>query len=152
MHVPAHVLIDSFCSHNNTAAAKKLDDLYTLDGSRGVISVSKELAWEPELALTFEECFQAWGRVLELIQTYVPQEFDLWLAHYNRILHSPNKHEEWAICVAYDSEIRRRSCTSSIDPSVFHLAIWNDLETKNISRVEIQTVRAEIHRHSGSSS
>ncbi|KAJ7703510.1 hypothetical protein B0H17DRAFT_1175764 [Mycena rosella] len=34
-HVPAHFLIDSFCSHNNTAAGKELDDLYTLDGSRG---------------------------------------------------------------------------------------------------------------------
>ncbi|KAJ7083503.1 hypothetical protein C8R43DRAFT_1175192, partial [Mycena crocata] len=126
-HVPLHYLTDAFCSHNNIASAKELDDLYALDGSRGVVSVAKELPIAPELALTFEEWHQAWSRLLELFQTYLPGEYEFWLAHYNRILHKPNKDKQWSVWVAYDSEIRRRSCTCALDPSLFHLDIWNEV-------------------------
>ncbi|KAJ7924808.1 hypothetical protein B0H13DRAFT_2315142 [Mycena leptocephala] len=75
----------------------------------------------------------------------------LWLIHYNNLFNKPNKLENWAICVACDSEVRRRACTSSIDPSIFHLAIWNDLEVKHIGRVALETVRAEMAKTAGSS-
>ncbi|KAJ7112063.1 hypothetical protein C8R43DRAFT_1159290, partial [Mycena crocata] len=150
-HVPLHYLTDAFCSHNNIASAKELDDLYALDGSRGVISVAKELPIAPELALSFEEWHQAWSRLLELFQTYLAQEYELWLAHYNRILHKPNKDGEWSIWVAYDSEIRRRSCTSALDPSLFHLDIWNEVEAGDTKRKLIETVRAEAVKAYGAS-
>ncbi|KAJ7939212.1 hypothetical protein B0H13DRAFT_2300965 [Mycena leptocephala] len=86
----------------------------------------------------------------ELIETYVPQELDLWVQHYNHILSRPNNQEYWPVYVAYDSEVRQRSCTTgtSLDPAVFHLGIWNDLEAKHIARVAIDTVRAEISKSS----
>jgi hypothetical protein len=70
---------------------------------------------------------------------------------YERILRRPNQQDEWAVCVAYDAEVRRRSCTSSLDPAIFHLVIWNDLEAKHIARVALETVRAEIAKSGGSS-
>ncbi|KAJ6603847.1 hypothetical protein B0H10DRAFT_1957654 [Mycena sp. CBHHK59/15] len=149
-HISLHYLKDDFCSHNNTVSAKELDDLYTLDGSRGIIAVAKDLPFAAELELTFAEWFQAWGRLRELIDTYVPQELHLWDAHYNRILNKPNKHELWPVWLAYDSEVRRRACTSAIDPSVFHLEIWNDLEAKNMARVALETVHVELGQSSGS--
>ncbi|KAJ7355274.1 hypothetical protein DFH08DRAFT_621579, partial [Mycena albidolilacea] len=150
-HVPLHFLTDSYCSHDNAETAKELDDTYTLDGSRGVIAVSKTLPSEPELALEFGEWFQAWGRLLELIKTYCPTELHLWHEHYERILNRPNKQDDWALCVAYDTEVRRRCCSSALDPSVFHLAIWNDLEPKHMARVTLAKVRAELARASVSS-
>ncbi|KAJ7315254.1 hypothetical protein DFH08DRAFT_972270 [Mycena albidolilacea] len=133
-HVPLHFLTDSYCSYDNTETAKELDDTYTLDGSRGVIAVSKTLPSEPELALKFGEWFQAWGRLLDLIKTYCPTELHLWHEHYERILNRPNKQDDGALCVAYDTEVRRRCCSSALDPSIFHLAIWNDLEPKHMAR------------------
>lgn len=150
-HIPLQYLTDSFCSQDNAASAKELDDAYTLDGSRGIISVSKTLPSSPELSLSFADWFQAWGRLAELIETYLPQELPLWLINYNNLLNKPNKLENWTICVAYDSEVCRRACTTGIDPSVFHLAIWNDLEAKHIGRVAVETVRAEMAKTAGSS-
>ena len=93
-------MTDSYCSHDNAETAKELDDTYTLDGSRGVIAVSKSLPSEPELGLNFAEWFQGWGRLMELITTYFPEELPMWRKHYERILHHPNKQEEWTLCVA----------------------------------------------------
>ncbi|KAJ7433347.1 hypothetical protein FB451DRAFT_1064480, partial [Mycena latifolia] len=151
-HVPLHYLTDAFCSHDNLASAKELNELYTLDGTHGgVVSVPKDLPSAPELDLTFAEWFQAWGRLLELIRTYFRSEFPLWEQHYNRILHRPNKEENWALCVAYDAEVRRRSCTSGLDPSVFHLELWNELESKHIARRALHVVRIEMGKSSGAS-
>ncbi|KAJ7663279.1 hypothetical protein DFH06DRAFT_1128606 [Mycena polygramma] len=148
-HVPLQYLTDAFCSRDSTVTAKELDDAYTLEGSRGLISVAKTLPVMPELELTFAEWFQAWARHMELIGTYFPQELAAWTEHYNRILHRPNQQDDWAVCVAYDSEVRRRACTTGIDPAVFHLSIWNDLEAKNIARVTAATVRAELAKGLG---
>jgi hypothetical protein len=143
-HVPLQYLTDAFCSRENSALAKDLDDLYSIDGARGVISESKELPVGPELLLDFGQWFQAWGRFMELIETYVPQEAALWRVHYERIRDKPNKGDTWPVCVAYDSEVRRRSCNHGIDPSIFHLEIWNDLEAKHMGRVAVQTAREEL--------
>ncbi|KAJ7468917.1 hypothetical protein B0H11DRAFT_1920927 [Mycena galericulata] len=68
----------------------------------------------------------------------------LWREHYERILNRPNKEDDWALCVAYDTEVRRRRCVTPIDPSVFHLAIWNEVEPKHIARKTYEKVRAEF--------
>ncbi|KAJ7501673.1 hypothetical protein B0H11DRAFT_2224552 [Mycena galericulata] len=123
-HVPLYHLTDSYSSHDNTETAKELDDTYTLDGSRAVIAVSKSLPSEPELGLNFAEWFQGWGR-----------------------LHYEHKQEEWALCVAYDTEVRRRSCTTALDPAVLHLTIWNGLEAKHIARVTVEKSSTSNHRY-----
>ncbi|KAJ7627916.1 hypothetical protein DFH06DRAFT_1006615, partial [Mycena polygramma] len=143
-HVPLHFLTDKYCSRDNVKTTKELDDTYSLDGSCGIITVAKPLLAEPELALNFAEWFQGWARLLELIATYVPNELEDWRTHYERILKKPNKDDIWALCVAYDSEIRRRCCTSGIDPSILHLEIWNDLEVAHMTRVTYEKVSADI--------
>ncbi|KAJ7719800.1 hypothetical protein DFH07DRAFT_761014, partial [Mycena maculata] len=150
-HLPLHLLTDAYCARDNSVTAKELDDLWSFDSSRGIVPTAKPLDFEPEKSLDFQEWFQAWGRLLELIRTYVSSELEVWLKHYNRILHTPNKLEEWPIWVAYDAEVRRRSCTTALDPSEFQISIWNDLEAKHIARVTIQTVRAEMAKASASS-
>ncbi|KAJ7754014.1 hypothetical protein B0H16DRAFT_1833089, partial [Mycena metata] len=144
-HVPLHFLTDKFCGLSNSVAAKALNDLFTMDGSSGtVVSVAKELPVEPELALTFDEWFQAWQRLLQLIEEYVANEFHLWLVHYESILHRPSRALQWSLCLAYDSRIRRLSLVTAIDPSQFHLAIWNELETQFITNTAVQTLRADL--------
>ncbi|KAJ6462321.1 hypothetical protein DFH09DRAFT_1228301, partial [Mycena vulgaris] len=129
----------------------ELDDYYSIDSTHGIVARSKKLTIAPELSLTFAEWFQGWARLRELIQTYLPGELQYWLVHYERILNHPNQRDEWPICLGYCSEVRRRSCTSALDPSVFHLTIWNDQESKFMARVTLQTVRAELNIASGSS-
>ncbi|KAJ7489660.1 hypothetical protein B0H11DRAFT_1720127, partial [Mycena galericulata] len=144
-HVPLQYLTDKYCSFANHASTKELNDLFTVDNSAGaLVSMPKELAFEPELSLTFDEWFQAWGRLLELIETYVPEEHAMWVTHFESILHRPNRAHNWALCLEYDSQIRRRVCTSSIDPSIFHLDVWNELEAEHIGKRAIATVRREL--------
>jgi hypothetical protein len=144
-HVPLQYLTDKFCGLNNGTTAKALNDLFTMDGSSGtVVSVAKELPFEGELTLTFDEWFQAWQRLLQLIQEFVPEEYQLWLFHYESILQRPMRAQQWPLCLAYDSRIRRLATVSPIDPSEFHLAIWNELETGYITNTAIQTLRADL--------
>ncbi|KAJ7915001.1 hypothetical protein B0H13DRAFT_1711755 [Mycena leptocephala] len=152
-HVPLQYLTDKFCGLNNGTTAKALNDLFTMDGSSGtVVSVAKELPFEGELTLTFDEWFQAWQRLLQLIQEFVPEEYQLWLFHYESILQRPMRAQQWPLCLAYDSRIRRLATVSPIDPSEFHLAIWNELETGYITNTAIQTLRADLGSQSQSHS
>jgi hypothetical protein len=54
----------------------------------------------------------------------------MWEIHYTYILKNENRAELWPLYLAYDIEIRKRSTQTSIDPSVFSIGIWNDLETR----------------------
>ena len=144
-HVPLHYLTDKFCGLNNGVAARALNDLFTMDGSSGtVVSVAKELPVEPELALTFDEWFQAWQRLLELIGEYLPAEYEMWFLHYDSILRRPSRAAQWSLCLAYDSRIRRLSVVSAVDPSQLHLSIWNELETQFIANTAIQALRLDL--------
>ncbi|KAJ6614835.1 hypothetical protein B0H10DRAFT_1718401, partial [Mycena sp. CBHHK59/15] len=144
-HVPLQYLTDKFCGINNGTATKALNDLWTMDGTSGsVVSVAKELPVDGELNLTLDEWFQAWQRLLSLIQDHIPAEYDLWLAHYESVLHRPTRAQQWSLCLAYDSRIRRLATVSSIDPSQFHLVIWNELETAFITNTAIQTLRSDL--------
>ncbi|KAJ7438990.1 hypothetical protein FB451DRAFT_1059947, partial [Mycena latifolia] len=141
-HVPLQFLTDKYCAFANHVTAKEMNDYFTMDGSTGtIISVAKELPFDRELTLDFDEWFQGWGRLLELILAYVPEEHPLWLIHYESILHRPNRSQHWALCLEYDSQIRRRALNSSIDPSEFHLDIWNELESAHIAKRALAAVQ-----------
>ncbi|KAJ7227594.1 hypothetical protein B0H12DRAFT_1030338, partial [Mycena haematopus] len=147
-HVPLHFLTDKFCAFANSAAAKELNDIFLVDSSSGsMVATARELPVDPELALSFDEWFQAWGRLLELIQSHVPEEHEMWIAHFNAILHRPNRAQNWALCLEYDSQIRRRALVSSIDPSVFHLDVWNELEPVHIAKRAMALLRNETKGH-----
>ncbi|KAJ7636340.1 hypothetical protein FB45DRAFT_742856, partial [Roridomyces roridus] len=144
-HVPLDYLTDKFCGITNAGATKALNDLWTTDGSSGsIVSVAKELPVEGELKLTFDEWFQAWQRLLQLIAEFVPHEYGLWKIHYESILLHPMRAQQWPLCLAYDSRVRRLATTSKIDPSQFQLAIWNELEPAFIANNAAQLLRAEM--------
>jgi hypothetical protein len=67
-----------------------------------MVSTAKELAVNPELSLSLDEWFQAWGYLLELIETYISEEHQMWLAHFNSMLYRPNRAQNWSICLKYD--------------------------------------------------
>ncbi|KAG6912520.1 hypothetical protein DXG01_014030, partial [Tephrocybe rancida] len=106
-----------------------LKDFYNLDPTSGqIFSIDKPLSTDGEDSLTFDEWFQAWSRLLGLIKEFLEEEYDLWKIHYKRILYKENRAEQWTLFLAYNIEIRLRATQKEIDPSIFHIAIWNDLE------------------------
>ncbi|KAJ7724787.1 hypothetical protein B0H16DRAFT_1245203, partial [Mycena metata] len=151
-HVPLNFLTDKFCAFANTAAAKELNDIFLVDSTSGaVVSTARELSVDSELALSFDEWFQAWGRLLELIQTYVPEEHELWVVHFNSILHRPNRAQRWPLCLEYDSTVRRRALNTSLDPAVFQDEIWDELEPTHIAKRAVVILRNE-HKKASSNS
>ncbi|KAJ7336791.1 hypothetical protein DFH08DRAFT_705812, partial [Mycena albidolilacea] len=97
-HVPLHFLTDNYCSLANHAPMKELNNLFSIDGSSGsIISVVKELPVNPELELSFEQWFQGFEHLLELIKRYVPEEHSLWVTHYKHILYAPDRAENWSL-------------------------------------------------------
>ena len=123
--------MDKGCLLKDRSAATSTHDILTIDSVTGLIQTSsKSLPDEGELNLTFDEWHQAWRCLLDLIRTYLPEEFLLWEIHYSFILNSENRSELWPLYLAYDAEIRKRSTQFAIDPSKFSLRIWNDLEIR----------------------
>jgi hypothetical protein len=135
-HVPLTFLTDKGCLLKNKSLLNAAHDILSYDPTTGqVVMTSKVLQDNGELELTFDECHQAWCRLLDLIKTYLPQEFLLWEIHYSFILNSENRAEMWLLYLAYDTEIRRRATQTSIDPSQFSIGIWNDLEIRYSHKV-----------------
>jgi hypothetical protein len=123
-----------------------------MDPSSGqIITTSKPLSDNGELDLTFDEWHQAWRRLLDLIKTHVAAEFHLWDTHYNFILDNDNRAELWPLYVAYDVEIRRRAVVSAIDPSVFSIGIWNDLEARYMAKKVLSLVQSDLKHNTPSS-
>ncbi|KAJ6458748.1 hypothetical protein C8R45DRAFT_1109864 [Mycena sanguinolenta] len=107
----------------------ELNGFFTVDGSsNSIVSIAKELPIDAELSLSFDEWFQAWGSLLELILAYVPEKHSLWIAHFESIL------------------------TSDIDPSIFHIDVWNDLESTHIAKRTIAAVRRELNSNNSARS
>ena len=74
------------------------DDVLTIDSATGQISTSsKSLSDDGELDLSFDEWHQAWHHLLDLIRTYIPDEFAMWEVHYHFILNSDNRAELWPL-------------------------------------------------------
>lgn len=151
--MPLTYLTDKGCLLKNKSLLNASQDLLSYDPSTGqVITTSKVLNDNGELELTFDEWHQAWRRLLELIKSFLPQEFLLWEVHYKSILDSPNRSEMWPVFLAYDAEIRRRATQSPIDPSQFSLGIWNDLEQRNTAKKVYALVQADLKQDRSSAS
>src|SRR5690606_30770026 len=114
----------------------------------------KILSTEGELDLSFEEWFQAWRRLLELIREFLPEVFPQWFSHYDYILNKETRSSTWSLWLRYDTEIRRRATQFGIDPSIFHPDVWSELEAIDISqRVEssvLQKLQRRFHPYSTS--
>ena len=138
-HVPLVYLTDKYCAEKNGIATGTIQETLSLDHESGKLTTTiKELSTIGELDLSFDEWHQAWNRLLSLIQEFVPEEHASWNHHFTRIRDSQTRATYWPIWVSYDYEIRHRATRTGIDPTEFHLALWNDLElritTENIER------------------
>ena len=130
-HVPLTYLTDKHCEFKNKSTLNVSQDILSFDPSSGqVITTSRVLHDNGELELLFDKWHQAWRRLLELIKDHLPQEYPLWEVHYTQIMNSENRSELWPLYLAYDAEIRKRTTQFAIDPSIFSIGIWNDLEVR----------------------
>jgi hypothetical protein len=148
VHVPLTYLTDKGCLLKEKVVASSSQNILTIDEVTGQIqTTSKSLADEGELDLTFDEWHQAWRRLLELIKTYLPQEFPLWETHYSFILNNENRAEMWPLYLAYDAEIRKKSVYLPIDPSAFSIGVWNDLEVRYTAKKVYSLVQSDLMKH-----
>lgn len=151
VHVPLTFLTDKGCMLKNKPAASA--DLLTIDSITGQIQTSsKQLSEAGELELSFDEWHQAWRRLLDLIRTFLPREFLMWETHYSFILNSENRSEMWPLYLAYDAEIRKRSIQLPIDPSIFSIGIWNDLEVRYTAKKVLAMVHSDLKHLPGRTS
>jgi hypothetical protein len=145
-HVPLTYLTDRGCLLKNKTSSAQ--DFLSYDPATGqVVATAKTLPDHGELELTFDEWHQAWRRLLDLIKTFFPEELHLWQIHHSFILNSENRAEMWPVYLAYDADIRRRTTQSSIDPSVFSIGIWNDLEMRYAAKKVLNLVQTDMKQH-----
>jgi hypothetical protein len=144
-HVPLTYLTDKGCLLKNKPSAAASHEILTLDPVTGQIqTTTTPFSDDGELDLTFDEWHQAWRRLLDLIRTYVPDEFLMWEIHYSFIIDNENRAELWPLYLAYDVEIRKRSTQQGIDPSKFSIGIWNDLEVRYNAKKVYALVQADL--------
>ncbi len=125
VHIPLTYLTDKFCASQPAAQSSLADILTVVDGQ--VTTKSKFLSPASELDMTFDEWHQAWQRQLKLIKQYHPDKLPLWRTHYTSIMVKETRGEDWPLWLAYDTEVRRRSVTTSLDPSLFQRRLFDDL-------------------------
>ena len=125
VHIPLTYLTDSFCSSQQASQSSLSDFLIVVEGQ--LSTKSKSLSSAGELDMTFDEWHQAWQRLLKLIEQYHPEELALWQTHYSSIMIKETRGEDWPLWLAYDTEVRRRSVTTSLDPSRFQQRLFDDL-------------------------
>ena len=153
-HVPLTYLTDNFCASQPTAQSSLSDLLAVVDGQ--VTTKSKSLSPVGELEMTFDEWYQAWQRLLKIINQHHPDEFDLWQTHFTSIMLKETRAEDWPLWLAYDTEVRRRSVITALDPSHFQKRLFDDLfvrynSTKILMQVQ-STANPDSSTHSPSSS
>ena len=147
-HIPLTFLTDKGCLLKNKALVNSSHDIMSFDPTTGqVITTSKTLNDQGELELTFDEWHQAWRRLLSLVEEFFPEELYMWTKHYTFILDSTNRAELWPLYVAYDVEIRKKATQSSIDPSIFALGVWNDLEARYTAKKVLNIIQLDLKQH-----
>ena len=139
-HVPLTYLTDNFCASQPTSQSSLSDLLAFVDGQ--VTTKSKTLSPVGELELSFDEWYQAWQRLLKIINQHHPDEFDLWRTHFTSIMLKETRAEDWPLWIAYDTEVRRRSVTTALDPSQFQKRLFDDLYVRYSSTKILMQVQS----------
>lgn len=148
-HVSLVHLTDKGCLFNDKSSADSGDNITIDIENKTIKTASSSLSDDKELSLTFDEWHQAWRRLLDLIRTFIPHDFLAWEVHYSFILNSENRAELWPLYLAYDAEIRKKTTRFPIDPSIFSIGIWNDLEARYTTNRVLALVQADLRLNSG---
>ncbi|KAF8815626.1 hypothetical protein BYT27DRAFT_7297117 [Phlegmacium glaucopus] len=146
VHVPLTYLTDKGCMVKNKSLSNLHDLLTVNDTDSHITTSSKSLSDEGELDLTFDEWHQAWRRLLDLIKSFLPDEYAMWQTHFLYILDNHNRAELWPVFLAYNVEIRRRATQLDIDPSQFSIGIWNDLEARHTAKKVLAWVQSDMRQ------
>ncbi|KIJ53919.1 hypothetical protein M422DRAFT_42232 [Sphaerobolus stellatus SS14] len=142
-HIPLTYLTDSYCSRS-TLDPDINQELLTVNTTAGIVTTtSKPLSSDGEAHLSFCEWSEAWKRLLRLIQDHHLDEHNSWSIHHNRIRDAEDCNTKWSLWLAYDIEIRRRSCSDPLDPAVFQVNIWQDLQPDFIMRQTMERLRLQ---------
>lgn len=130
-HIPLTFLTDKFCAQKSGTSTESFNETLSIDTNTGrIVTASQTLSVTGETDLTFDEWHQAWRRLLELIQQYLPDEYECWNHHFCRIRDTESRSEHWPLWIAYDTEVRRRAVHTNIDPKEHHIGLWNELEVR----------------------
>ena len=151
IHIPLIFLTDKGCLFTDKSTTSSTQDMLTLINGH-ILTNLKPLSDDGELDLIFNKWHQAWQHLLDLIKSYLPEEFLLWEVHYLFILNHNNQAEMWLLFLAYDAEIHKRATQLPIDPSKFSIGIWNDLETRFTANEVFSLVQVDLKLHASSSS
>ncbi|KAF7319673.1 hypothetical protein MKEN_00748500 [Mycena kentingensis (nom. inval.)] len=144
-HLPMHYLTDRACAPANAAAtAKEMDDFLGIETGVGIVKLERSLPFAPERQLSLGEWYSCHKRWMSLCWEFLPEEAPLWEKHFQLVLSQTNLNERWPLICMYDSEVRRQAVTTQIDPSEFHLVIWNECETAHLAQITLDTIRAEM--------
>lgn len=127
-HVSLEYLTDSYCAFGNRKATKHLRDSFSITGTGTLTANSEPLPSDRESSLSFDEWYQAWQRLLPLIQEFLPQDLEAWTTHFDTIMAKSNRAERWETWLAYDIMVRTQSTQIGLDPAEFQHEIWNSLE------------------------
>ncbi|PPQ84549.1 hypothetical protein CVT24_006581, partial [Panaeolus cyanescens] len=142
-HVPLTTLTDKYCAKEAEEGDSATESLLRFEN--GVwTSVNKSLPHEGEIQLSFDEWFQAWNRLLQLIKEHFKYpEYLMWHRHYLRILEDDTRSEDWTLWKSYDITIRRRAVTNKeFDPSKFQERIWQQLSRRQDKVFIVSTIKS----------
>jgi hypothetical protein len=124
VHIPLTYLTNKGCLFKDRPMAAATHELLTINNATGHIQTSsKPLSDTRELELMFDKWHQAWHHLLDLIRTFIPNEFIMWQSHHSFIINNKNCSELWPVYLAYDAEIRKRSTQLPINSSIFLISI-----------------------------
>jgi hypothetical protein len=104
-HIPLTFLTDQYCTRTNKSKSQR--DAWQLDESSGVLlAVPRPLPSEGENHLSFAEWHQAWKRLLNLINEFLPEKHASWLNHFQRVTGKDGLSTQWDLWLSYDIEAR----------------------------------------------
>ena len=149
-HVPLDFLTDAYCANPSKRDTNVRDGLSFDTTSGQLFATSSSLDSSLEHKLSFDEWYQAWGRLLALIKEFIPKELEAWQKHFLRILQDPSRSELWQAWLTYDISVRRNAVSTTIDPATFQLALWQAAErsfTANKVRLEIHQDLSKTQRN-----
>lgn len=151
-HVSLEYLTDKYCSSKNRKPSNSLGESFSVSRTGTLTANSNPLPSDLESLLTFDEWYQAWQRLLPLIDEFLPADYEAWKVHFDTIMAKSNRSELWDTWLAYDITVRTQSTQVGLDPAEFHYEIWNSLESQIMKEQVLAQTRLELGLSNPSSS